>query len=290
MATTLIAILIVLLCTHALPDLARLRRFGWLHGPDSRSGGLAPWQRILLIAALALLVTALVQHGLKRDWFGLFELAFMIAVLYLSWGPRDLGIDVEAIVKAPDSERRQASAQRLHDSLRSEPVALTATGLVEAAFNAALSRWFGVLFWFVLLGPFGALAWRIVQLLARSPAFAEAMAPLRPRLEWLAKVLDWAPAHLLALSLALVSDFEAIFRAWLDYHREPGRGFFNLDTGFLAVIGHAGVDADIAAGDGGVVEGCDAMAELDDAHTVLRRALYLWVAVVGVIVLGGWAS
>ncbi len=88
----------------------------------------------------------------------------------------------------------------------------------------------------------------------------------------------------------MVSDFDAIVTAWRDYHRAHGQGYFTLDLGFLAVIARAGVDADVAAGDGGEESVGDPLAELADAQVVLRRVLYVWLAVIAVIVLGGWAG
>ncbi len=293
MAKTLIAILVVLLSTHALPDLARFRNFSWLRGwldqADAGQGGHAKL-RTLLAAGLLVVLTALIQAALHRHWFGFLELAFMVVVLYLSWGPRDLDADLDAVLKAPDGEQRRSAAQLLAEGVSEQPVRFTAPGLIEASFAAALSRRFGVLFWFALLGPVGALAYRIVQLLARTPAFREAVGDARETFERAALVMDWAPAHLLAWSLALVSDFDAIVTAWRDYHRAHGQGYFTLDLGFLAVIARAGVDADVAAGDGGEESVGDPLAELADAQVVLRRVLYVWLAVIAVIVLGGWAG
>ena len=50
-----------------------------------------------------------------------------------------------------------------------EPV-LEGPSLVEAVFRCALWRWFGVLFWFLLLGPAGALLYRLVSLSAQGEA------------------------------------------------------------------------------------------------------------------------
>ncbi|MBX3699110.1 MAG: cobalamin biosynthesis protein [Dokdonella sp.] len=293
MATTLIAILIVLLSTHALPDLARYRNFSWLRdwlrGPgDSPAGNVR--LRTLLVAGLLVVLTGLIQAALHRHWFGVLELAFMVVVLFFCWGPRDLDTDIESVLKAPDSERRRQAAQLLGEGVSEQAVSYSAAGLIEASFAAALSRRFGVLFWFAVLGPVGALAYRLVQQLARSPAFAEAIGDSRADFERAALIMDWAPAHLLAWSLALVSDFDAIVSAWHDYHRAHGQGYFTLDLGFLAVIARAGVDADVAAGDGGEESVGDPLAELADTQIVLRRALYVWLAVIAVIVLGGWAT
>ena len=182
MATSLIAILIVLLSTHALPELARYRNFAWLRGGsgnDGKTGDAQARLRMLLIAALLVVLVALVQAALHRHWFGILELAFMVVVLFLCWGPRDLDADIEAVLKAPDSERRYATAQWLADGINERRVSFDAPALIEATFAAALSRRFGVLFWFALVGPVGAVAYRFVQLFARSPAFAGIVADLR---------------------------------------------------------------------------------------------------------------
>lgn len=292
MATSLIAILLVLLSTHALPDLARYRNFAWLRGDfaEARAADSQARLRMLLIAGLIVVLAGLVQAALHRHWFGLLELAFMVIVLFLCWGPRDLDADIDAVLKAPDSERRLAAAQRLGEGVSERPVAFDAPALIEASFAAALSRRFGVLFWFALLGPVGAIAYRFVQLFARSPAFATIIGDLRPSFERTALILDWAPAHLLAWSLALVSDFDATVRAWRDYHLAHGQGYFTLDLGFLAYIARAGIDADVAADDDGEALLGDPLTELADAQVVLRRALYVWLALIAVIVLGGWAA
>lgn len=293
MATSLIAILIVLLSTHAVPDLARYRNFAWLRGGSGVDPARADSQarlRMFLIAGLILVLVALVQAALHRHWFGLLELAFMVVVLFLCWGPRDLDGDIEAVLKAPDSARRYATAQSLGEGVSAQPVSLGAPALIEASFAAALSRWFGVLFWFALLGPVGAVAYRFVQLFARSPGFAGIVGDQRPTFERVALILDWAPAHLLAWSLALVSDFDATVRAWRDYHLAHGQGYFTLDLGFLAYIARAGVNADIEAGDGDAELSGDPLVELADAQALLRRALYVWLALIAIIVLGGWAA
>ncbi len=290
MTQTFIAILLVILSAQAMPDLVRLRRFVWLR--DAMHGSLdanahPALARRLLLPALMLIVTALVQSLLHDHWFGLLEFAFMVLALFACWGPRELDTDIDAILKATDSDRRAVAAQALQADRTAEMLPFTAPALVEASFIAALSRHFGVLFWFVVAGPTGAVAYRLVQLLARSPAFRDVLGGQHEILERAARVMDWAPAHGLALTVALVSDFDAVVRSWRDYHAAHGEGYFSLDLGFLAVVARAGVDADVAAEDG--LAG-DPLAALSDARVVLRRVMLAWLAVIAVIVIGGWAG
>jgi AmpE protein len=293
MAKTLLAIVLVLAASHAMPDLARLRDFSWLRVWLVRwSGDSTKESRpVLLLVALLFALCALIQAALDNVLFGLPLFAFAAIMLFFCWGPRELDADVDAVLKAPDRDQRLAAAQALRPDPVDLPIPLEASALVEATFASALSRWFGVLFWFVVLGPAGALGYRIVQLLARNRAFADGVdARQREWLERTLRILDWAPAHLMALTLALVSDFDAVMRTWREYHVAHGQGYFTLDLGFLGALARAGVDADVVAGDGYATDVNDPVNELADARRVLRRILVTWLAVLALMVLAGWVG
>lgn len=283
MAQTLLAIVLVLLAGHAVPELARWREFSWLQGwnaqwlGDTRTSRYRPLLLPLVLVLLCLVLQALLSQVL----FGLPAFAFATIVLFFAWGPGDLEADIQAVLKAPDSDRRHAALQALRPDTNSEPLPLEPVAVVEAVFASALSRWFGVLFWFVLLGPGGALGYRAVQLLARRSAFRESFdADQLEALERTARILDWVPAHLLAFTLALVSDFDAVMGTWRQYHAAHGRGYFTLDLGFLGALARAGVDADVEAGDGYAQDVGDPLVELADARTVLRRVLVVWLVLI----------
>jgi len=292
MAKILLAIVLVLAASHAMPDLARLRDFSWLRVWLSRWTGNGAQQGkrpVLLLVALVFALCALIQAALDDVLFGLPLFAFAAILLFFCWGPRELDADIDAVLKAPDRDQRTAAAQALRPDATDQALPLEATALVDATFQSALSRWFGVLFWFVVLGPDGALGYRMIQLLARNPAFANGLdAHQRDVLERTARILDWAPAHLMAFTLALVSDFDAVMRTWREYHAAHGQGYFTLDLGFLGALARAGVDADVVAGDGYATDVSDPLNELADARRVLRRMLITWLAVLALLVLAGW--
>jgi AmpE protein len=287
MAQILLAALLVIAGAHALPDLARWRDFSWLKVWLAQAGGAARSRYPLVLLPLGLLVVcALVQLALHHVLFGLPAFAFGVVVLFYCWGPRDLDADIDVVLKAPDSDRRSAAAQALRPDPATSTLALESAVLVEAAFGSALSRSFGVLSWFVVLGPAGALGYRVAQLIARNSAFTAEVEPgQRASLERLALVLDWAPAHLMALTLALVSEFDAVIKTWRDYHAAHGNGYFTLDLGFLGELARAGVDADVVAGDGYATEVSNPLVALADARRVLRRILVAWLAVIALVAL-----
>ncbi|MEO8459794.1 MAG: regulatory signaling modulator protein AmpE [Dokdonella sp.] len=291
MAKILLAIVLVLIAASALPDLARWRDFSWLRRwveawkkDVSRNRSGVP---LIVIPLIVIVVCALIQGGLHGRLFELAAFAFAVVVFYYSWGPRELETDIESVFKAPDRERRIAAVQSLRPDPVEAPLPFSAAAIVEATFLSALSRWFGVLFWFVLLGPVGALGYRVLQVLGRSKAFRDELPEDDQTLfARIALILDWAPAHLLALSLALVSNFDAVIRVWRSYHTASGKGYFTLDLGFLRELARASVAADMAADE--VDDRADPLVELADARTLLRRVLVTWLTVVGLLVLAGW--
>ena len=288
MAKILLAIVLVLAASRAVPDVARLRDFSWLNIwlARWRGDGATAARPALLLLVLVFLLCVLIQSALDHVLFGLPLFAFAVIVLFFCWGPRELDGDIEAVLKAPDRDQRLAAAQALRPDPVRQPLPLEANALVEAAFASALSRWFGVLFWFVLLGPAGALGYRMVQLAARNDAFADRLdADQHEVLERTALILDWAPAHLVALTLALVTEFDAVLHTWRDYHAAHGQGYFTLDLGFLGALAKAGIDADVEAGDGYATDVSNPLVELADAQKVLRRILVGWLALIALVAL-----
>lgn len=281
MATIFVAVLLVLLLGRGLPELAHLRNFSWWRAWLEQLGRPQAASVLALGVGVPVLVCALVQWGLRGTLFGLSSLVLAVFMLYYCWGPRDLERDAEAVAKAPDSDARAAAAQALRPEGQSAALPFESEALVTAAFSAALKRWFGVLFWFTVLGPAGALLYRLSQMLACIPEYAN------EQTQRAAAILDWLPAHLMALALALASNFDAVFKTWRDWHAEH-KGHYELDPGFLDAIARASVDADVAAGDGYAQDVHSPLVALDDALVLVRRILVVWLTVIALIVLAGW--
>lgn len=289
MAIRLVAALIVLLFAFSQAGFARFRDFAWFRA------WLAQWHfaqgggRVALALSVPVIVCALLQTALRHWVFGLAAVIFAVLVLIYTLGPREVEYDIDAVLTAPDAVTRDRAAQDLRDDANAAPLPFTAPALVEAAVLAALHRRFGVLFWFFLTGPAGALLYRLAHIAANEGA--ELDLRTRDAARRFAAAMDWLPAHLMVLAMALVSDFEAVFRAWRAWHLQPGRSRWELEPGFLAAVARSGVDADIEAGDGGAVaDVSDPLQELADARRLLIRVLVVWLAVVALIVLAGWVT
>jgi len=305
MSATLIAVIVVLIAGHAVQSLAALRRFDWLvewrrfvGGQSEAEGALNGRTGLLLVIGLPVLVVGLLQLALRQSLWGVPWFVFAVLLLFYCWGPRDLDLDVESIVDAPDAEhKRDAAANLLSATASPDSVAaptsdgsgLNGHALVEAVFNGALRRWFGPLLWFLLLGPAGAFAYRIIALLAIDPAHADAPTAQRDDARWLLSLLDWPVAQLMTFALALAANFDAVFGAWRDWHA----GGVRLDTGFLGAAARASVDIEIADDDtdlpdGAAIATTPALLELRDAMSLVWRMLLLWLAVIALFVIAHW--
>ena len=295
MAITLLAVLFALVAGHVLPDLARVRQFAWFASWIDRLaawfGDSKFWQSgagALLTIGVPVLLLGIVQAAFDDRMYGLAELALGAFVLFYCWGPRDLDLDVDAIVSAPDAQRREAAVQSLPPEPPTPPLALAGSVLVDQVFRAALLRWFGVLFWFIVLGPIGALLYRLTQLAARTRSCG---APLpvdqAEALETLARWLDWPAAQLMTLGLAIAADFDAVAAAWRDFHAARGQ-WFVADNGFLLAAGRASVEIEDDLDENYVAGGTrGALSELQQAMALCWRILIVWLVLFSLVVLAG---
>ncbi|MFY2762821.1 hypothetical protein [Arenimonas sp. MALMAid1274] len=293
MSAALIAVVVSLLLGHLVPSLPLLRRYdwfiGWLHWLGRQTvGGEWPNRIGLLIAVgLPLLAVGAAQYLIDDLWYGLPAFLFALLVLLYTWGPRDLNLDVEAVIDARDPEARRAAAVALFPE-GGEPVVEGPT-LVASVFRCALWRWFGVLFWFLVAGAVGALGYRLIALCAQGEARRSLPAGQQGIARTALAVLNWPVAQLMTFALALAADFDRVLSAWRDWHAQGMR----LDLGFLDAAARASVASELAEEDAYAVDGpaqAPDLLELRDAMSLVWRILLLWLGVLALFVLAGWAT
>jgi len=294
-ALTLIAVVLALVLGHVVPALLAVRRYdwfiAWLHWLGRVLGGQSAWQGrfgLLIAAGLPVLAVAAAQYFLDGTFYGLPLFGFSLLVLVYTWGPRDLDLDVDAVIEAREGESRRAAARALFPE-GGEPL-LEGPSLVEAVFRCALWRWFGVLFWFLLLGPAGALLYRLVSLSAQGEA-QKSLPPAQGEAARLfVALLNWPVAHLMTFGLALAANFDGVLAAWRDWHAHGG---LRLDTGFLGAAARASVVCELAEEDAYAIDGpaqAPALLELRDAMSLVWRVMLLWLAVLALFVVAGFVN
>jgi AmpE protein len=305
MAATLIAVVAALVIGHMAQSLAASMRqydwYGnWLGWLETQLADNSFWQGrwgVVLALVPPLAVVGLFQLALREPLYGLAGLVFAVAVLFYAWGPRDLDLDVDAIINAPDATSRREAMARLWPG--AAPLTIDGGALVSAVFQNALRRWFGVLFWFLVLGPCGALLYRLTVLASEGSYAHKLPAEAAEGARTLLQLLDWPVAQLLTLSLALVGNFDTVLGAW----REAGGASFTLDHRFLDAAGRASVRTELAeeAADyaeefgaqpdtASTVVTASELPELRDAMSLVWRSLLVWLAVLALFVIAGFVA
>ena len=287
MAIRLLAALIALGLLHLQPQLACWRGDAgfrrWVNQLADTSGVGRVALAILLPAVVCIVVIWLLHRLPLAD---LLLLVFALVVLLFSLGPHAFEADLEAILKAPDQSARETAAQVLSDD--GDTVAWRTADLGEATAYAALRRRFGVLFWFFVLGPVGALLYRLARQLGHDTSLA-LDASTRTNARYLANALDWLPAQLMVFTLALVGHWDAVIGAWRRWQQQAAPNSWYLSNpDFLGAAARADVLTDIEGGDGYIEERTDALHELRRLRDALLRALLAWLSVVALMVMGSW--
>ncbi|MGD8526289.1 MAG: regulatory signaling modulator protein AmpE, partial [Thioalkalispiraceae bacterium] len=176
----------------------------WLYGKLENASFRDSAVTVVLVFGLVFLVTAIIGNALY-DFFALIGFLFATLVLIYSIGPDDLDEDVQAYlhdVEQDDAEGASHHAEKITGQVLNGKPAEVGQQVKEAIFIQGNVRMLGVIFWFVLLGPAGALLFRLSDIQNRasenqSPEYAQA----NQRLFY---ILSWVPARLSVLGYAVV--------------------------------------------------------------------------------------
>jgi cobalamin biosynthesis protein CobD/CbiB len=257
----------------------------WASWLERRHGTVA-W----LVAVLPLvLVTAALS--LLFDHINVFlALAFNTAVLYLTLGFRQFSHHFTAIqlaIKSDDIERARAELEAWRGASgvvrsREEVVRLA----IEEALLASHRNVFGVLLWYVLLGPAGAVLYRLAAYFAARWKALGSFGGFAQRAFYL---LEWPAVRLTAAAFAVVGDFEDAIYCW----RTQARSWPDPNAGVVLAAGAGAmgvrlgmpvqeIDGVVPRPELGIGEPADA-AFLDSAVGLVWRALVVLVVLLVIV-------
>jgi membrane protein required for beta-lactamase induction len=299
-----LALLLGLALERVLTHLFHLREFRWLdplfdshlRRLASAAGGKGRrWTALgltfvlaaLLVAPVALLSAALRDQLLQIPYF-----LFAVVVLLFSLGPRDLDDEVEDYgdaLETGDVPGQQRVAEELVEGLPPVIPAECNAAVERAIYVQANNRIFGVVFWFLVLGPTGAWAFRVLDLLrhravrqaaAESPTSTDAVRTLHG-------LMAWIPSRLLALGYVLAGNFEEAMESWRNSGREATLPFADGTVEIVARVGIA------ASGRGAldVADSAEALDRIRGARSLVMRTLWMiWCPVIAVLTLYDWLT
>lgn len=229
-----------------------------------------PLRQLALLFGMPLLLLGLLLWMLAPLAYGILLLPVHVLVLLWSLGRGDPQL---SLAPFRDSWQRGDVEAAYLDARRDLGVqAEDAPKLLAEAQGfllwQAYQGFFAVVFWYAVLGPLAALAYRLLALLVEHAGDAG----LR---RWAARLrhdLDWLPARLLVLSLALAGNFVAANRVFWAY-------LFDLRASATQLVAEAGrAAADALPGRGGV-------ETLDELWQLLRRTGLLWYSALALAIL-----
>ena len=84
--------------------------------------------------------------------------------------------------------------------------------VTRAILHIANERIFATIFWFVVLGPFGAMLYRLISELSKQIDFDE----LAEFSKFIHAIMAWIPARMLAAGYALTGNFDGAYHAYND--------------------------------------------------------------------------
>lgn len=287
----LIAIILGLIAERFLGSMAELRRFGWFHRyarfVKQQSARLPYFNgpAAVLLALLPLLAIAgYIGHYLTNLWF-LFGLGFAVLVLLYCFGPTDLEAEVEAFVDARERGDEESAiwhaAELLGGDIPTHSAQLTRR-ILDNILVEVNERLLAVVFWFVLLGPAGALLYRLTSQLVRQEGesgdeFGEAAQRLH-------RILAWVPARICALAYALAGSFVDAVSGWRSVE-------VPWEESSRKVLIASGMGA-LRYEDGEIEEGNDAqnIAMVNETLSLARRAMMVFIGILALFTLAGWMA
>jgi AmpE protein len=232
----------------------------------------------LALATLApVLLTMLVLDAIDAVLFGLLWIAAAAFVLLYSFGRGNYKAVMESYrCYCRDSEFAQAghaanSSWNLHDECLDTGTPLAIHRSVQSALlYEGYQRWFGVLFYFFLLGPAGALLYRLLQL-SQSRLYS-------PLLDTVLHIADWLPARLLAAAFVVMGDFVAsrdeFMESLLQFDRSAPAILTSVSD---AALGGTAVDSEDPE------FGQTAARENNELQSLLARSAGAWIVVISLL-------
>ena len=274
----LISIILGLLLDRRWDGLAQWRQFNWfsqlskfvLEKTDKHLHNTTA--RYLSVLALPILGIILAQD-LIASWSAAVAFLFAFVVFVYCLGSLDIEQQLEQIIEAL-KEKNNDKAKTLIQEISNEQSVDDDNILdltIQSSMDIIIERLFGVIFWFAILGPVGALLYRLSQQLlsdyATDPAFSKTA-------ERMLSLLDWLPKRFLAISFAITGHFEGALAAFHE-NKETDR----TQQYLLIDVCHGSLEGNDRE---------DKSTYLTAFRGLLLRSLIVWLTSIAVLTLLGW--
>lgn len=217
---TFIVTLIALLIERFF-DWSHLRRWVWYtnfqRAVMQRFPGKSSYTILVLTMIPLLGIVLLIQFMLKSSLFGFVELLFQLFVFLYCLGPQNLWADTFACINALMQADPQTAADKLRSAFGVTDAQTTQSlhgQLLSNIFIAANRRIFAIVFWFLVLGPVGAVLYRTITLSSADYPKQNPVPELISSSRTIESLLDWIPVRLFTCIFALGGHCVKVLSCW----------------------------------------------------------------------------
>lgn len=181
----LLVILLCLFCERFLIHTVSYQRFYWFTDyyqmiksrTDKNGLFMNPWALLALIVIPLLLVALVIYLVLLHVFFGLMGFLLSILIFFYCLGPQNIFYPITQSETKSDQE------------------------LIADYFIGVNRQLFSLTFWFIIAGPIGALAYRLITL-------CRELTPVYEQANEITDLLEWIPARLTVVLFLLVGNFQ----------------------------------------------------------------------------------
>ncbi|CAK0769364.1 putative cobalamin biosynthesis protein CobD [Gammaproteobacteria bacterium] len=236
---------------------------------------------------IAVISVVFLGHALLRTLSPVLEGVFNTIILVICVGMGELmtGVGEYLMMRSHDDEEgaRHVASALVERDVYSSGVRLTREVLAGVLVEGH-ARTVGVLFWYLILGPAGALLAALSRRIALPTCTTKGHAlPMAGTLYW---GLDWLPARLSALSYGLAGSLTHAISNW----RARTEGWNDPNTVVLVTSGTGALLLETETSGDPLAKATpeDQNAAVESALALVMRALAVWVTAVALVTLGGW--
>lgn len=224
--------------------------------------------------------------------------AWGVGVLYLTMGLQFFSSKADEIAGELRAGKTEEARQILQGwqggntaSFENQEIASVT---IEKLLAQSHRQTFGVLFWFAILGPAGAVLFRLASVL--SMRWRESSSDFSLPAVRVFHALNWIPQRLTALTFAVAGNFEDAMYcwrtqtiSWLDVEESVvlpvGAGAIGVRLGLPLNIGGQWQErSEIGMGDEPDAD------HIDGANSLIWRGLMVWLVIAFLLMVAGWAA
>jgi AmpE protein len=220
-----------------------------------------------------LMVVGVIGYFSERILYGIPQFIFGVIIILYCLGPENLWLQTYRCINALHRDDPTSAPKEVQASFKVPAIEhsqLFHKKFIHAIFVAAHQRIFAVLFWFVILGPVGAILYRMVDSYR-----TQSVSHLHPISKRVVQWMDWISIRFFTFLFALGGHFTRVFARW-----KPNvlKGIQANDI-LLTECGFAAIDV---LDDGIIPETGEAEQE---AVRLLDRVFVIGLVILAVIVL-----